>query len=272
MNISQYYDDRDFVSNSMINMLLESEEKFELFMSGQDVNETTSAMMMGTVFHHRILNEMSGGVLNLVEDEGINVVDDFGDLRTKAGKAAKLEAFKAFPDGNFLQKSEYAKALMFANNVLKDPFTSRYFDEISQGAVLSVEEAITNVIYLEDGTGAVHRIPIKGKLDIVYRYEDTGLVKKVVDLKTTREVSSFKSSVYKYGYNRQCVQYAQLTDTDLEDGVMDFFAYGKEDGLCRVFETSRRGFIEASTASWLYGMGKFIKWKEGDYSLKIDQL
>ena len=167
-----YYSDKEYVSNSMLNLLNKSPQTLAKFI--EHGGEATPAMNFGKAFH-----------MSILEPEKFITDIAIYDGKTKRGKA--WDEFSS-------------------ENEDKTIITAVEFE-----CIKGMEDRITNVVpHLLEGIKEVVNIweevgiKCKGKVDIHNPITNT-----IIDIKTTsdKSLSSFKSSAYKYGYHRQAAFY-----------------------------------------------------------------
>ena len=167
-----YYSDKEYVSNSMLNLLNKSPQTLAQFI--EYGGETTPAMHFGKAFH-----------MSILEPEKFSSEVAIYDGKTKRGKA--WDEFSL-------------------ENEDKTIITAVEFE-----CIKGMEDRITSTVpHLLDGLKEVVSvwetggIKCKGKVDIQNPITNT-----IIDIKTTgdKSLSSFRNSCYKYGYHRQAAFY-----------------------------------------------------------------
>ena len=175
-----YYSDKEYVSNSMLNLLNKSPQTLAQFI--EHGGEVTPAMNFGKAFHSSILEPEK-----FITDVAIY------DGKTKRGKA--WDEFSS-------------------ENKDKTIITAVEFECIKgmEGAITSGEAAnLLEGIYEKAHVWEFDGIKCKGKVDIYDPISNT-----IIDIKTTgdKSLSSFRGSAYKYGYHRQAAFYLDGFEAD----------------------------------------------------------
>ena len=248
-----YYNDKKYISNSMLGLLLQDSETFTLWMNGEIVISPTPDMVVGNVAHGELFQYISAG--SYVSDYPFEIVEPYR-LNTKAGKLYFEEKVKPLVDAgkNIIKQDDYDNVLMMIGDAKQDPFLFDYLEQLSEHYTLSFEEVFT---------GEYKGVKIKGKLDIVCR-DASGRVRKIIDYKTTKDINGFHYSVSRYGYDRQAGMYSVLTGLNLADDVFDFLVQDKSTHELRVFKTSRPEFAERCINKLDYAIDKYKDWRDGN--------
>jgi hypothetical protein len=172
---------QQYLSNSNIKTLKDNP------LSLRDPIKKTSALLIGGYFHTVILEPNKVDKYKIIESSSRNT-----------------KHYKEMSDGELclLQQEvdmiELMKEKIDANEACR--FLMRGFN---------VEYEVPNIIDLYGNTW-------KGKADIVNHDE-----KLIVDLKTTSNINSFKSSAFKYNYDSQAYIYSQMFEYDFCFIVID---------------------------------------------------
>lgn len=248
-----YYKDKKYISNSMLGLLLSNPQLFTLWYNGEVEIPPTPDMVIGNVAHGEMFQYISDG--DYVSDYPYEIVAPYR-LNTKAGKLYFDETVKPLIDAgkNIIRQNDYDNVIEMVGAVKQDPFMFDYLSELSQYYTLSFEEVFT---------GKYNGVLIKGKLDIVCR-DVNGIIRKIIDYKTTKDINGFGYSVRKYGYDRQAGMYSVLTGLNLADDVFDFLVQDKNTHELRVFKTHRPEFAAGCISKLDYAIDKFIEWRDGD--------
>ena len=177
-----YYNDTEYVSNSMLNNLTGKSPEYFRFMM-DNPQPVTPAMKFGSAIH-----------MNVLQPEDFNkhyVVSPKFDKRTKQGKADYAE----FVNNNMLKsvitEPEYALIEQMTNKLMRD----------SDAKALLSNGLKEHIIAWENEE---YGIKCRGMLD-VYRPN----CQMIIDLKTTQDSSyyGFASSVRKFKYYKQAAFY-----------------------------------------------------------------
>jgi hypothetical protein len=160
------------LSSSIIKTILKSPKEYHKYIK-EGGSEETQALRDGKLFHWRILEPQVFESLNVVE---------VGSRNTKAYKEAVAELGYVFLRKEIDNSITLADALTL-NDEVKEYLTDAFY-EVPQ-------------IQMIDG------IPIRGKADIIKG-------DSIIDLKTTADISTFKYSARKFGYDLQAYLYLQL--------------------------------------------------------------
>lgn len=183
---------KQYLSNSDINALLNNPLAF-----GQDM-EKTAAFLVGGYFHTAILEP-----------------DKLKKYRIIEASTRNTKAYKEMSEGELcLLQHEVDQIELMQDRLLSN--------DVCKGLIRDgdVEYEVPNVTNIGGNMW-------KGKADIV-NHDD----KMIIDLKTTGNISSFRSSAYKYNYDSQAYIYTQLFEgyefvfividkTTLQIGVYD---------------------------------------------------
>jgi hypothetical protein len=181
LNYSNYYNDTDYISNSMLNHISVSPEYFRF--RQDNPQPATPAMKLGSAIH-----------MNVLQPEEFNnhyAVSPKFDKRTKAGK----EGYANFQKENFLKtvisESDFEIIEQVTLKLMKEPLIKAL---LQQG---EPEKIIT-------WHNEHYDVNCKGMLD--YYREGADMI---VDLKTTQDASynGFMRSVRKYKYHKQAAYY-----------------------------------------------------------------
>ena len=250
------HNDTTAVSNSMINMLLNEPYNFDRFMKGEYQSFSTEPMTFGTAFHFFVLSHVNGKDLD--EGLGLALVPDY-NRRTNKGKEAYSELIEQYPDGSFITKSAYDNAERLAEQTVNNKYFKEYIAKLKSEYALGYEEEFTS-----DYNG----LKLRGKMDLAC-YNIDGELAKVVDLKTTSDISGFRYSAYKYGYHRQSCHYTLPNGLQLEDNVFDFLAVDKTFGTIKVFKTRRPEYIEKAKDAFAYGLSEMKYYLEN--GLRVEE-
>ena len=178
-----YYSDYSFVTNSQLGLIKRSPATYQYYRENPSVRPVTKALNFGRAFHMCML-EHDKFKKEVVVEPDVN-------KRTKAGKE-KYQEFISLHDGMTILSRDEDQSLKGMRNKLTSSVEA--MELLSEGLAEQV-----NVWNDPD----VH-VPCKGKAD--YWNKDRNIL---VDIKTTQDSSpeGFRSSAYKYGYDRQAAFY-----------------------------------------------------------------
>ena len=179
---NNYYQDTDYVSNSMLNNLTgKSPEYFRFVMDNPQ--PTTSAMKFGSAIH-----------MNVLQPEEFNkhyIVSPKFDKRTKQGKLDYAEFTKNNMFKTIITEQEYELIEQMTDKLMRDVDAKTLLCNGLKEHIVAWENEEYNV-------------KCRGMLD-VYK-KDAGII---VDLKTTQDSSyyGFSKSVKKFKYYKQAAFY-----------------------------------------------------------------
>ena len=172
---------QQFLSNSNINTLIKDP------LSLHNPQEMRPAFLIGGYYHTAILEPHKLKKYKVIQSSTRNT-----------------KKYKELSDGELcLLQHEVDKIELMVEKTKTHKMIS-YF--ISEG---NVEYEIPEIKEIEG-------VMWKGKADIINHDE-----KMIIDLKTTNDLSSFKSSAYKYGYNSQAFIYQELFGYEMIFIVID---------------------------------------------------
>ena len=186
INDENYYDDKNYVSNSMLSLCRNNSSKAFWYML--DNKQESEAFAFGSAFHCLALET------KMFNDRYIYAPNV--DKRTKAGKEEYAEFLESVKDKTVLPHKYY--------NILNGMYDELY----AHGVVNNAKDIITNsnCSYEENVCWKNKRtfIKCKGKFDIV-NHKD----KYIADLKTTQDASmeGFKKSICNFKYHKQAAFY-----------------------------------------------------------------
>lgn len=177
-----YYNDTEYVSNSMLNNLTGKSPEYFRFMM-DNPQPVTPAMKFGSAIH-----------MNVLQPEEFNkhyVVSPKFDKRTKQGKADYAEFVNNNMLKNVVTESEYALIEQMTDKLMRD----------SDAKTLLTNGIKEHIIAWENQE---YNIKCRGMLDV---YNEQANI--IVDLKTTQDSSyyGFASSVRKFKYYKQAAFY-----------------------------------------------------------------
>jgi len=208
---------RNYLSNSDIRTLLTNPLMYKT------PTEKTVPMLVGGYFHTLVLEP-----------------DKLKSFKVIESSTRNTKAYKEMSDGELclLQKEadqcELMSDALLANDVCR---------EMIRG------HANSNIDYEVPGLCEIEGHMWKGKADIIN--EDERLV---VDLKTTADVNTFKSSAYRYNYDSQAYIYREMFGYDMLFIVMDKTTHqiGIFDCSDEFYESGRDKVVRATEAYELF--------------------
>jgi hypothetical protein len=192
INDDNYYDDRKYITNSMLSMLNESPAKLKAYLDSEKQKEV-NAFVVGDAVHKGILEPEKFNKIMIWRTEDMPQPDK--TLRTKEN-AVWLARLKANHEGEIiLAEKDYALVKGMVNSIKSKP---------------RCEELLSDAHYELIALRTVRGINMKSKGDIV-RNDKT-----LIDIKTTKsiDINSFRESCDNYGYWRQAALYAHMFDCD----------------------------------------------------------
>ena len=223
-----YYGDfgKKFLSNSDISTLLSNPLGL-----GKDFKQST-AILIGSYFHTAILEPDKLKNFKIV------------DASTRNTKVYKEQVeFQVNPGQLCLLRSEVDKINLMTEKLN----TTQICNDLIRGDEIDYE--VPNIVELCGNTW-------KGKADVVNHKEEL-----VIDLKTTADISKFRSSAFRYNYDSQAFVYKELFGYDFIFIVID-----KSTNQIGLFECSQEflnsGFQKVKKASANYDL--FYKDKDFD--------
>jgi len=185
---TNYYQDKEHISNSMLSWLNQSPAYFKSQLDSQSV--ATDAMILGSAFHCCTLEPDKF-------DNEYYVMPKI-DKRTKIGKEEYENHIQAAGDRYIINTEQYSKIIAMKDAMLENKTIAELLT-VNNGVPESVNVWEEKV---QDDDGETHVVKCKSLID--FRIDDQDLV---VDLKTTSSVASFTSSIRKFGYDRQAAFY-----------------------------------------------------------------
>jgi hypothetical protein len=189
INDDNYYDDRTYITNSMLSMLNQSPQDLRDYLAKTE-KEENDAFLYGEIFHKSILepDKLSNEILVWSESA---FPEKGKTLRTKANREwfAKLKAMN--PDRLIIKDKDYQVIMNMKKAIESKSMT---------------DELLTQADYESISLCMINGIPMKSKADVVCHNE------WIVDLKTTKsvDIDEFKQSCEKYGYYRQAALYCKM--------------------------------------------------------------
>jgi hypothetical protein len=245
-----YFKDKEYITRSMLMRLLQDSNTFTKWWNGEYEYPTTMPMTLGSIAHDDIFEHLSGG--DYQSEFDFEIVDDFR-LNSKAGKQYFADVVSKI-DKPWVKRPEYEELLRHLNAVKKDDVFIKYFDVMSKKYFLSFEELFT---------GEINGVKVKVKADIVCR-DITDSIVKIIDYKTSSDITKFISSTYAYGYDLQAAMYSDVVGLNLKDDVFDFVVSDKKTDAVKIFKTHSPEFVRRANNKLTYAIDKFKMWKRGD--------
>ena len=181
LTYSNYYNDTDYVSNSMLNTISVSPEYFRF--RQDNPQPATAPMKLGSAIH-----------MNVLQPEEFNkhyAVSPKFDKRTKVGKEAYAEFSKKHMFKDVISESDYHIIEQITMKLMKDKMVKSLLQQGEPEKIIQWHNEHYNV-------------NCKGMLD--YYREGADMI---IDLKTTQDASynGFMRSVKKYKYHKQAAFY-----------------------------------------------------------------
>ena len=178
---SNYYNDTEYVSNSMLNAISVSPEYFRF--RQDNPQPATAPMKLGSAIH-----------MNVLQPEEFNkhyAVSPKFDKRTKVGKEAYAEFSKKHMFKDVISESDYHIIEQITMKLMKDKMVKSLLQQGEPEKIIQWHNEHYNV-------------NCKGMLD--YYREGADMI---IDLKTTQDASynGFMRSVKKYKYHKQAAFY-----------------------------------------------------------------
>ena len=181
-----YYEDREYVSNSMLSNISVSPEYFKHMYDNQQ--SPTPAMKLGSAIHMMILEPMKFTQHYAIQPKF--------DKRTKQGKIDSAEFEKQNQFKTIISESDYALCEQICFTAMRDDTVSKL---LQNG---EAEKIIT-------WTNKSYDVKCKGMLD--YHRDNM-----IIDIKTTKDCSynGFMKSMRQYKYHKQAAFYMDAVKAD----------------------------------------------------------
>jgi hypothetical protein len=191
INDFNYYDDRSYITNSMLSKLKESPQTLRDYLNSV-VTPTSTALIMGDALHKGMLEPDKYKENLVIWNEDMFPVKG-KTIRTKENKEWLRE----------LQEINFGKYLLHS----KDFDTVENMIASFKGKPEAMQW-LDNAVYEHIAIAEVNGIAMKSKGDILRNDE------WLVDIKSTSDIriESFMDSCNKYGYYRQAAMYLQMFD------------------------------------------------------------
>lgn len=182
---TEYFADREYLSNSSLKLLRESPVKFKMWLDNKLPKLESPAFDIGHCVHMAIL-----------EDKWDFVCEPFANKRTNEGKEF-IQNFKEENKGKIvLSHKDYELTMSMIDKLQKVSVVR----ELVSGGRAEVPSTLTR----EDG------IKLKGKADYYKEFEGT-----LIDLKTASvDIDSWVNFAYKMLYTQQAQLYKELFQAD----------------------------------------------------------
>lgn len=190
INDDNYYDDRSYITNSMLGKLKESPATLKEYLEGGGFL-SSSALSIGDAVHKGILEPEKFETMVKVWDKSEWPEPD-KTLRTKANKDWMYN-FKEQNKGMcILEDKEFLQVKGMIESILSKPKS---------------KELLSNAEYEQISLAIINGIPVKSKGDIVKTDGEW-----IIDIKTSSDIrlDAFKESCEKYGYYRQAGMYTKM--------------------------------------------------------------
>lgn len=236
-NDEDYYGDfgKQFFSNSEIAQLIDTPDLY-----GKQT-EVTLDMLKGSYLHRKIL-----------EPEKLNdiVIVDADTRNNKAYREViQFHEKEGKPKPIFLLRKEISALDALADTALKNNEFRRYLLGNAQPGEFE-----------EPNVGEIMGYLFKGKADRVNNFEGV-----IPDIKTTRNLETFPSSFWKYGYHSQAYIYSHLWGLPVR-----FFVISKEDGRLGVYDVSDET-LEAGRLRVEQGLKRYEMYFGDEATEDVDQ-
>lgn len=190
INDDNYYDDRSYITNSMLGKLKESPATLKEYLEGGGFL-SSSALSIGDAVHKGILEPEKFETMVKVWDKSEWPEPD-KTLRTKANKDWMYN-FKEQNKGMcILEDKEFLQVKGMIESILSKPKS---------------KELLSDAEYEQISLAKINGIPVKSKGDIVKTDGEW-----IIDIKTSSDIrlDAFKESCEKYGYYRQAGMYTKM--------------------------------------------------------------
>lgn len=190
INDENYYDDRSYITNSMLGKLKESPATLKEYLEGGGFL-SSSALSIGDAVHKAILEPEKFETMVKVWDKSEWPEPD-KTLRTKANKEW-MNNFKEENKGMcILEDKEFLQVKGMIESILSKPKS---------------KELLSDAVYEQISLAKIAGIPVKSKGDIVKTDGEW-----IIDIKTSSDIrlEAFKESCEKYGYYRQAGMYTKM--------------------------------------------------------------
>lgn len=185
-----YFADKESLSNSMLGILDDSPEKFNLFMQGKWSYPSADYFDIGTAVHQMFLEDVD------------NRIKIDGTRRTKAYKEAKEEN----PDKLVLPTSDYDLTENMVSKLHKVPQLKEFMGGFAEQRP---EVAATATVTTSKG----NTISVKGKADMLL--SDGFGTPVLMDLKTSaKDLNQWKRNAWYGSYPRQAYLYSNLFEVE----------------------------------------------------------
>jgi hypothetical protein len=190
INDANYYDDRSYITNSMLGKLNEHPSVLQEYLEGGR-GISSSSLSMGDAVHKGMLEPEKYESMVVTWSKSQWPERD-KTLRTKANREW-LNAFKEQHEGKcILEDSEFIEVQGMIDSIKKKPDAIKWLDDAQ---------------YEHIALAKIAGVPVKSKGDIIKNGNEWA-----IDIKTSSDASieGFKESCAKYGYYRQAGMYSKM--------------------------------------------------------------
>jgi hypothetical protein len=189
INDDNYYDDREYITNSMLGKLKEHPATLKEYLNGGK-GESTSALSVGDALHKGMLEPEKYESMIKVWSKA-DWPEPTKTIRTKANKDWLWNFKQEHKDMCVLEDTEYEMVQQMLESLKTKPEAMKWLEDAEYEHI-----ALANI----------NGINMKSKGDIVRNDE------WLIDIKTTSDIDleSFKQSCDKYGYKRQGAMYRRM--------------------------------------------------------------
>ena len=189
INDDNYYDDRYYITNSMLGKLAESPATLQEYLAGGGLL-STKALSIGDALHKSIL-EPEKFVSTIVRWNQSELPVPDKTMRTAANKEWMAIFISNNKGKTVLKEDDYQMVLKMRDSIMTK----------AEKYTLGQHESIA----INEMCG----VAVKSKGDILHEDGET-----LIDIKTTQDCSleGFKESCAKYGYYRQAAMYCDMFD------------------------------------------------------------
>lgn len=191
INDENYYNDRTYITNSMLGKLDNHPEDLKQYLEG-GLGESSSALSVGDALHKGMLEPEKFEEMVVVWNESM-FPDTKMTLRAKVNKDWYYNFLQENKGKCILKDTEYMEVKAMLLSLKSKPEAMKWLE---------------NAVYEQIALANVNGVAMKSKGDILRNDE------WLIDIKTTSDISlsSFKKSCEEYGYYRQAGMYSKMFD------------------------------------------------------------
>lgn len=190
INDENYYDDRSYITNSMLGKLKESPATLKEYLKGGGAI-SSDALYIGDAVHKGIL-EPDKFISTIKVWDRFDLPEPDKTFRTKSNKVW-MEKFKVEHKGMcILEDVQFNQVKGMIKSILSKP---------------KAQDMLSNAVYEQISLARINGVAVKSKGDIVKTDGEW-----IIDIKTSSDIKieSFKQSCEKYGYYRQAGMYSKM--------------------------------------------------------------